>query len=54
MSAFEKLLQEAVQNGTIPGAVVFAKDKSGKLLLTSFHDNEGSIENYPTDMVYDN
>lgn len=54
MSAFEKLLQEAVQNGTIPGAVVFANDKSGKLLLTSFHDNEGSIENYPTDMVYGN
>lgn len=30
MSAFEKLLEEAVGKGDIPGAVVFAKDKSGE------------------------
>lgn len=37
MSSFENLLEYAAQDGIVPGAVVFAKDKTGERLIKSLN-----------------
>lgn len=34
-SSFEEKFEQAVNNGVFPGAILMAKDKSGKYFITS-------------------